>query len=166
MINRKNLVLDENFREFIELLNSKKVKYMVVGGYAVGLYGYPRYTGDLDVWIKPNLENSKKVFEVLKAFGFGSLDINAESFLKEDLVHQFGYPPLRIDVLTGISGLTFEQSYRRKKKMIVDGVAVNVVHLDDLKYNKIKSGRPEDFYDVKKLEQVKQNVKKTGKRKS
>jgi hypothetical protein len=151
--------LDENFREFIELLNLKKVRYLLIGGFAVGLHGYPRYTGDLDIWIEPKIGNAKKIIEVLSEFGFGSLNIKADEFVKEDLVHQFGYPPLRIDILTGVSGLIFEDCFSRKKKMRLGGEWVNVVHINDLKQNKISSGRPEDLFDVKKLEQIERSTK-------
>lgn len=157
--------LDENFREFIELLNSKKVRYLLVGGFAVGLHGYPRYTGDLDIWVEPGLENGKKIVEVLDEFGFGSLKRKPEDFVKTGFIHQFGYSPLRIDVLTGVSGLIFEDCYKRKKKMRLGGEWVNVVHLNDLKRNKLKTGRSEDLFDVKKLEQTERNAKKASKRK-
>jgi predicted nucleotidyltransferase len=165
MAKQKEIELDENFKEFIALLNLHKVKYLLVGGFAVGLHGYPRHTGDLDIWVRPDLSNGTKILKVLKKFGFGSLGLTAESFIKEDIVHQFGYPPLRIDILTGVSGITFDECYARKQKMLLGGITVNVVHLNDLIHNKLSSGRPEDLYDVKKLEQVESNGKKTGKRK-
>ncbi len=151
---------NENFREFIELLNSKKVRYLLVGGFAVGLHGYPRYTGDLDIWIEPELQNGEKMVEVLNDFGFGSLKCKAEDFIKIDFVHQFGNVPIRIDVLTGVSGLDFNESYKQKKRMKLGGVWINVVHLNDLKKNKLQSGRPEDISDVIKLEKIEHNAKK------
>jgi predicted nucleotidyltransferase len=165
MAKQKEIELDENFKEFIALLNSHKVKYLLVGGFAVGLHGYPRHTGDLDIWVRPDLNNGIKILAVLKQFGFGSLGLTTESFVKPDIIHQFGYAPLRIDVLTGVSGLTFDECFARKQKMRLGGINVNVVHLNDLKQNKLSSGRPEDLYDVKKLEQVESNGKKTSKRK-
>ena len=152
--------LDENFKEFIELLNLKKVKYLVVGGFAVGLHGYPRYTGDFDVWVEASSENGKRIVSVLNEFGFSSLKIKAEDFTKEGIIHQFGYPPLRIDILTGVSGLTFQDCFKRKKKMRLGGKVLNVIHLNDLKLNKLKSGRPEDLFDVKKLESLVLNDQK------
>ncbi len=157
--------LNENFKEFIELLNEKKVKYLVIGGFAVGLYGYPRYTGDFDVWVEPNLENGKKVIRVLKDFGFGSLKVSENDFLSDDLILQFGYPPLRIDVLTGISGVSFSQCYKRRKRTKLGGSWISLIHLSDLKINKKNTGRPEDLFDVKKLELIERNAKKTDRRK-
>ncbi len=157
--------LDENFKEFIELLNSEKVKYLVIGGFAVGFHGYPRYTGDFDVWVEASLENGAKIVNALNEFGFSSLNLKSEDFIKEGIIHQFGYPPLRIDVLTGVSGITFQDCYKRKKKMRLGGIKLNVIHLNDLKVNKIKSGRPEDLRDVKKLESIEHNGKKNSKRK-
>ncbi len=157
--------LNENFKEFIDLLNSKKVKYLVIGGFAVGLHGYPRYTGDLDVWVESSAENGKKIVAVLDEFGFASLNLKAEDFAKDGMIHQFGYTPLRIDILTGVSGLTFQDCYKRRKKMRIGGKLLSVIHLDDLKLNKLKSGRPEDLFDVKKLELIERNAKKTERRK-
>lgn len=165
MAKQKEIELDENFKEFIELLNLKKVRYLLVGGYAVGLHGYPRFTGDLDVWVKPGFENGEKIVKVLSEFGFASLNVTAENFIEKDNIHQFGYPPVRIDILTGVSGLIFDNCFARKKKMRLDGVWVNVVHITDLKQNKIASGRPEDLFDVRKLELIERNAKKTSKRK-
>lgn len=101
MTKQKTIELDENFKEFIGLLNLKKVRYLLVGGYAVGLHGYPRHTGDLDVWIEPDGANGEKIVSVLSEFGFSSLQLTPTDFVQHDMVHQFGYPPLRIDVLTG-----------------------------------------------------------------
>jgi len=165
VINKMEIELNENFKEFIELLNAKKVKYLVVGGFAVGLYGYPRYTGDFDVWVQPDLENGKKVISVLKEFGFGSLKVSEKDFLSDDLILQFGYPPLRIDVLTGISGVVFSQCYLRRKRTKLGGSWISLIHLTDLMINKKNTGRPEDLFDVKKLEQIKLNGKKNTKKK-
>lgn len=160
MTKTADIELDENFREFIALLNSKKVKYLLVGGFAVGLHGYPRYTGDLDIWVESGLENGEKIVNALNEFGFGSLNRKPTDFVEPDLIHQFGYPPLRIDILTGVSGLEFEGCYKRKKQMILGGEKVAVLHLNDLKRNKVESGRPEDLFDVKKLEKVERSAKK------
>lgn len=102
--------------------------------------------------------------EVCSAFGFASMKLSVEDFSKADMVHQFGYPPLRIDVLNGVSGLTFAECYKRKKRMNVSGIWLNVVQFEDLKKNKLASGRPEDLFDVKKLEQIKLHGKKSSKR--
>src|ERR1700751_2147268 len=97
--------LNPDFKEFIELLNVHKVEYLVVGGYAVGFHGRPRYTGDIDFWIAISRENASKIIRVLKEFGFESIGIKEEEFLKEDLVLQLGYEPCRIDILTSLTGI-------------------------------------------------------------
>ena len=100
-------MLSRDFREFIESLNANSVRYLVVGGYAVALHGYPRYTKDLDVWIEPTAQNAQNVLNALTAFGFDSLDISTGDFLEENTIIQLGYPPNRIDLMTTLSGLKF-----------------------------------------------------------
>jgi len=107
-------MLSQDFKEFVELLNKNKVEYLIVGGYAVGIYGYPRYTGDLDVWIKPSLENAEKMVIVIQEFGFASLGLTKEDFRTEGNVIQMGYPPFRIDILTRIDGVIFDHCYPYK----------------------------------------------------
>jgi len=107
--------LTPDFKEFIELLNSNKVKYMVTGGYAVAYYGYPRHTGDIDFWIENSLENAQKIENTLLQFGFGSLDIDVEDFQKPDYIVQLGFQPNRIDIITGISGVTFSECWEERK---------------------------------------------------
>ncbi len=94
--------LNQEFKEFVELLNCHKVEYLVVGGYAVGFYGHPRYTGAIDIWVLPAKTNSEKLMKVLRDFGFGSLNLDAATFQENDTVVQFGYEPNRIDILTSV----------------------------------------------------------------
>ena len=108
-------MLSKDFKEFVELLNSHGVEYLVVGGYAVAMHGRPRHTGDLDVWVRRSPENAAKLIAVLRDFGFGELGLKAEDFLKREQVVQLGYPPLRIDLLTEIDGVTFVECYQNKK---------------------------------------------------
>jgi len=107
--------IGSDFREFIQLLNENNVEYIVVGGYAVAVHGFPRYTGDIDFWVKPTKPNAEKLEKVIIDFGFGSLDIEKEDFLKENYVIQLGYPPNRIDIMTGISGLSFDECWEKKR---------------------------------------------------
>src|SRR5579883_1675858 len=100
--------LQKDLKEFIELLNSKKARFVIVGGHAVAYHGHPRFTGDIDFLIEPSAENSQRLMAVLQEFGFGGLDIQAEDFLNPDSVVQLGVPPNRIDLLTSISGVRFE----------------------------------------------------------
>ncbi|MFO1423793.1 MAG: hypothetical protein U1F70_09105 [Candidatus Competibacteraceae bacterium] len=99
--------MSQDFKEFVELLNKHNVEYLIVGGYAVGIHGYPRYTGDLDVWINATVENARKMVRVLDDFGFSSFGLTEGDFTKPGNVIQMGCPPFRIDVLTTIDGVDF-----------------------------------------------------------
>ena len=144
-------MLTKDFREFIRLLNENKVEYLLVGGYAVILHGYPRYTGDIDFWINPTYENGEKVLSVLDAFGFGSLTLVAADFMKEDQIIQLGYPPLRIDLLTSIAGFSFQTSYPSSVIFEIDGLAIRTISKNHLKENKRASGRHKDLDDLEHL---------------
>lgn len=142
--------LPPDFKEFLQLLNSHNVKYLVVGGYAVGYYGYPRATGDMDIWIAFNPNNLRGLVEVFRQFGF-AIPEPAEAFLSEGQFVGIGNRPLRIEVLTSISGVTFQECYAERTEDEVDGVKVNFIGLKQLKVNKQASGRLKDLNDVKNL---------------
>lgn len=143
--------LNKDFKEFLELLNSNKVKYLVVGGYALGFHGYPRYTGDIDIWIGISEENAKRMQKVVEDFGFSSLDLNSKDFLLQDTVIQLGFPPMRIDVITSIDGVCFEEAFVNKKTAVFGGVEINFIGLEDFKMNKKSSGRKQDLVDLESL---------------
>ena len=143
--------LSQDFKEFIKLLNAHKAEYLVVGGYAVAIHGFPRTTGDIDFWVNPVAENAQHIVNVLADFGFGSLDINIDDFLKKDNVVQLGYPPNRIDIITGVSGLTFNECYISRKEIDFEGEKINFISLHHLKINKKESGRDKDNLDLKNL---------------
>lgn len=126
--------LHQDFREFLKLLNENGVDYLIIGGYAVVMHGYVRATGDIDIWIKNSVENSKRPVSVLHKFGFASLNVKGEDFQKPDQVIQPGYPPYRIDLLTSIEGLRFDTCFKKRKRMRVDkGLTVNVMDIESLK---------------------------------
>jgi hypothetical protein len=143
--------IGQDFKEFIQLLNKHEVQYIVVGGYAVSLYGYPRYTGDIDFWVKPSRENAQKVIASLIDFGFGSLDINVNDLDHEDAVIQLGYPPDRIDLLTSVTGLDFDTCWATKEIIESEGEKINYISLKHLRINKESSGRDKDLLDLKNL---------------
>jgi len=143
--------IGQDFKEFIELLNKHKVDYLVVGGYAVSLYGYPRYTGDIDFWIKPNKLNASKIISALIDFGFGTLDVNIDDFNIEDNVVQLGYPPNRIDIITSVSGLSFDDCWSKREIIISENINVNYISLHHLRINKQITGRDKDLLDLKNL---------------
>ena len=125
---------------------------MIVGGYAVGIHGHPRYTGDLDIWLLPDPSNAAKILKAIKAFGFGSLDITEADLTQEERIIQLGYPPLRIDLLTSIDGVHFDESYPNRKTIEIDGLPVSFIGFADLIKNKKASGRHQDLGDIENLE--------------
>ena len=151
------MTLDPDFEDFIKLLNQYEVEYMIIGGYAMAFHGRPRYTGDLDIWINISEYNAKKMLKVLEEFGFSSLNFREEDFMKENLINQIGYPPLRIDILTSIDGINFKDAYPQKQVIIIEDFSANYIGLNELIQNKNASGRQQDLVDVKTLQR---NTKK------
>ncbi len=143
--------LPPDFKEFLKLLNAHKVEYLLIGGYAVGYYGYPRATADMDIWIAMNPANAARTVAVLKEFGFESSDLSLQLFLKEWQVIRLGVPPVRIEIATTISGVKFSDCYARRMVDELDGVKVNLISLDCLKANKKASGRHQDLADLENL---------------
>jgi len=146
-------MLNKDFKEFIELLNKNRVRYLVVGGYAVALHGHPRYTKDLDVWIELTPENASNILKALEQFGFGSLDLKQDDFLQADQIIQLGYPPNRIDIMTSLKELTFKDCFNSRLKVEIEGVQINFIDIDNLKKNKRASGRLQDLADLENLEE-------------
>ena len=151
------MVLSKDFREFIELLNERRVKYLVIGGYAVTFHGYPRYTKDIDFWIWLDDENLSHLEKVLSDFGLGSIGLTKEHFKNPDDVIQLGYEPNRIDILVALEGLNFEESFGNKSIKEIDGIDVNFIGIDDLIKAKKIAGRLKDLADVETLEKIKNN---------
>jgi hypothetical protein len=145
-------MLSKDFKEFIELLNENNVRYLVVGGYAVAFHGHPRYTKDLDVWIELSADNANKIIDALKKFGFGSLGLNPDDFLQSDQIIQLGYPPNRIDILTTLKDLKFEDCYKTKIGVEIQGLPIYFIDIENLKKNKRAAGRPQDIADADNLE--------------
>ncbi|HRE00485.1 MAG TPA: hypothetical protein PLV68_04245 [Ilumatobacteraceae bacterium] len=146
-----SLDLDPDFAEFIDCLARHNVRYLVVGGYALAAHGLPRATGDLDIWVMVDPTNASSIVGALDDFGFGGLGITADDFLAHDQVLQLGYPPYRIDVLTAIDGVTFEQAWPRRLTVDSGSVQFSVIGRDDLILNKRAAGRPRDLDDVNRL---------------
>jgi predicted nucleotidyltransferase len=143
--------LPPDFKEFLQLLNSRQVEYLLIGGYAVGYYGYPRATADMDIWIAIEPENAVKVVKTLQEFGFGVEELTPDLFLEEEQIIRMGLPPVRIEILTTISGVSFEECYAARQVDVLDGVEVNLISLDHLKVNKKASGRYKDLNDLENL---------------
>ena len=144
-------MLNQDFKEFAELLNSNRVEYLIVGGYALAAYGHPRYTGDLDFWVGTDAANAKSVLNALKEFGFGALGVGLDDLTTPGQVVQLGYPPRRIDLLTGIDGVEFTPCYARRMVVPLDGLNLNFISLQDFKANKRATGRLKDLADLEAL---------------
>ncbi|MDP5121715.1 MAG: hypothetical protein NWQ46_08985 [Spirosomaceae bacterium] len=145
------MTLDSDFIDFIQLLNQHKVDYLVVGGYAMAFHGRPRYTGDLDIWINISQENASRMIAVLKEFGFSSLPFTESDFLKENIINQIGYPPLRIDILTSVDGVSFIDAKKHFQTIEVDELKIRFIGLAELIQNKKASGRKQDLVDIETL---------------
>jgi hypothetical protein len=144
--------VEEHFEEFIRLLNSHKVKYLIVGAYALIYYTHPRNTGDIDFFIEAAAENAKKILSVLSEFGFESLDLKEDDFTKPDSIIQIGFIPNRIDIITEISGITFNEAFRNKVKGKIGKQEVFFLSPEDLLKNKKAAKRAKDLADAELLE--------------
>jgi predicted nucleotidyltransferase len=142
--------LPSDFREFLKLLNSHDVRYLLIGGYAVNYHGYPRATGDMDIWVDRDPDNAEKVTTVLRQFGFRQA--SPELFTEPGNVVRMGVSPLRIEVLTTISGVQFGDCYPNKVTADLDGIQVTMISAADLKINKRVAGRLKDLADLEELE--------------
>lgn len=143
--------LPDDFKEFLKLLSTHQVRYLLIGGFAVGYHGYPRATNDMDVWISISEENAERMVATLKEFGFDLPELEAELFLEQDKIVRMGVPPMRIEVLTSISGVQFEDCYQDRIEDTINGVPAKLISLSRLKANKLASGRHKDLNDLEHL---------------
>lgn len=146
------MIFNQDFREFIESLNKHKVRYLLIGGYAVALHGHPRYTKDLDIWIWMDNTNVTNLLNALKDFGFSSLQLAPEDFLKPDQVVQLGFPPNRIDLMTSPKGVEFDTCYASREEVEIEGLKINLIDLNNLKRNKKATRRHQDLADLDNLQ--------------
>jgi len=148
---RTKMKLQADLREFIELLNSHGVKYVIVGGYAVAYHGFPRYTGDIDFFIEVSQDNAERMSKVVAAFGFGSTGLTSRAFLEEGVIVQLGVPPNRIDIVTGLTGVDFDEAWASKVAAELDGIPVHFLSKDVLIKNKAATGRARDQADIEDI---------------
>ena len=146
--------LPKDFKELLRLLDSKKIEYLVVGGYAVALYGYPRATGDMDIWIAISRNNAHKIVKALREFGFNAPQLKEELFLEKENNIRMGNPPLRIEILTSIDGVEFPECYANRNTVTIDDIDINFISIEDLRKNKKASGRHQDLADLENLENI------------
>ena len=143
--------LPNDFKEFLKLLHSKSVEYLLIGGFAVGYYGYPRATGVIDVWIGISPDNADRRVEALKEFDFDVPELSASLFLVKGGMVRMGRYPVKIEIITDISGVAFIECYKSRVNGKIDDIDVTVIALEHLKINKKASGRPKDIADLEHL---------------
>ena len=143
--------IPRDFREFLKLLEDEQVEYLLIGGYAVGYYGYPRAAADIDIWIAVNPANAEKTVKALKRFGMATPDLTVDLFLDKGKIIRMGVPPLRLEIQTEISGVDFDSCYTRRHRVKIGNLEVNLIDLKDLKINKRASGRHKDLEDLEHL---------------
>ncbi len=144
-------MLNEDYKEMLQLLLEEQVDFMIVGAYALGTHGYPRATGDIDIWVKPNKTNSKKLYKALARFGAPLDQIQIDEFATEGIVFQIGVIPRRIDIITKIDGVTYEEADEDKIIVEIEGLRIPVISLEKLIKNKMATGRERDELDIKIL---------------
>jgi hypothetical protein len=145
------LELANDFKEFLRLLRAHGVEYLLIGGWAVGYHGHPRATDDLDVWIAISPANADRIIRVLSEFGFNVPELSTDLFLKHDQIVRMGVEPVRIEVMTSISGVEFGECYRERLETTLNDVPVSLISLRHLKINKRASGRLKDLADLEQL---------------
>jgi len=144
-------MLNEDYKDMLQVLLKHKVKFIVVGAYAMAVYGYPRATGDIDIWVEASLENSRKIYWSLSEFGAPLRDITEDTFCEEGIVFQIGVAPRRIDIITKIDGVNFKQAYTDKQEIEIEDILVPFLSKEDLVKNKESTGRKKDKLDARYL---------------
>jgi len=135
----------------LKLLKEHDVRYLLIGGYAVGYHGYPRATEDLDIWVAIHPDNAQRLVSVLKIFGFDDPALTPELFLQKPKIIRMGFPPMRLEITTSISGVEFDECFQARIVDKLDGVEVSLIDLAHLKQNKKASGRTKDIADLESL---------------
>ena len=147
-------MLNSDYRDMLQVLLDNGVKFLLVGAYAMGAHGYPRATGDIDIWVEPSAENSGRVYRSMAAFGAPLHEIEKTTFATPDVVFQIGVAPRRIDIITAISGVRFDDAYQHRQVVEIEGLSVPILSLGDLIQNKRASGRDKDRLDADQLEKT------------
>lgn len=145
-------MLNNDYKDMLQCLADEKVKFLLMGAYAMAAHGYPRATMDIDFWVQPSPDNAEAVFRALVKFGAPLMNLTVEDLQKNDTIFQIGVAPRRIDVITGASGLDFDETYAKAVEVEIEGIPVFVPSLADLIRNKKASGRKKDLADVESLE--------------
>lgn len=145
---------EKDFKKFIALLNEHKVRYLIVGGFAYSFYAEPRFTKDIDFFVEALTDNADKMLNVLEKFGFKNVGITKDDFLKSDQIIQLGIAPLRIDIITSISGVSFKEAWNNRTMGKYGNISANFISKSDLIKNKKATGRAQDIADIEKLKKI------------
>lgn len=145
-------MLNSDYKDMLQVLLDNGVKFLLVGAYAMGAHGYPRATGDIDIWVEPSAENSARVYRSMEAFGAPLHEIDDATFATPGVVFQIGVAPRRIDIITTISGVEFNEAYQQRQIVEIEGLSITILSLYDLIRNKKATGRDKDRLDADQLE--------------
>jgi len=150
-------MLNEDYKEMLQILLKNKVKFLVVGAYAMGAYGYPRATGDFDIWVEASSANSKKMYQSLSEFGTPLSELTQDTFTEKGIIFQIGVAPRRIDIITAIDGVDFGQAYSDRQDILINDIKVPFISKKDLIKNKESTGREKDKLDAEYLRKADQD---------
>jgi hypothetical protein len=142
------IVLNEDYKEVLQILLDNEVRFLIVGAYAMGAHGYPRATGDIDVWVMASAENSDKIYKSLEIFGAPLAQIDNTTFAQEGVVFQIGVAPRRIDIITRIEGVDFQKAYKNRQEIVIENMKIPFLSKEDLIKNKKSTGREKDRLDA------------------
>lgn len=145
-------MLNSDYKDMLQALLDHGVKFLLVGAYAMGAHGYPRATGDIDIWVEPSSENSTRVYHSMVAFGAPLHEIDETTFAAPNVVFQIGVAPRRVDIITTISGVSFDEAYLNRQVVEIEGLSIPILSFDDLIKNKRATGRDKDRLDADQLE--------------
>ena len=148
-------MLNSHYKDILSILSEKKVKFLLVGAYAMAVHGYPRSTMDIDLLIMPEPENASLVLQALTVFGAPIEELSVDDLQKEGIIFQIGVAPCRIDILTSIDGINFEDAYLRSELVDIEGIPIHVLSVQDIIVNKRATGRTKDLADAEMLEEIK-----------
>lgn len=146
------MAINPDFRDLFSEFNAASVEYLVIGAHAVAYYAEPRYTKDLDVWVRPSADNAERVFRALTSFGAPMIGVTPASFADPELIYQIGVAPNRIDIMMGIAGVEFEQAWPNRVESTYGGVPIHLIGKADLIRAKQASGRAQDALDIQRLQ--------------
>lgn len=146
-------MLNEDYKDMLQSLLNNEVRFLIVGAYALAVYGYPRATGDFDIWVEASSENSKKILSALTSFGSSTSGLTETTFMQKGIVFQIGVAPRRIDLITHIDGVDFKNAYPSRTTIVMEGLNLPFISKENLILNKKSTGRDKDLIDAKHLEE-------------